>query len=196
LPSDEIVAVVLAGGESTRLGRDKAQVLVEGTALLTRAAGLAGRVCREVYISGRDPGELAPGLPWFADATPRIGPMGGIITALALLGRPVLALSCDVPFLTEELLGKLLSARADRGPGQVMTVYLHPDTGYVESLAAIYEPEALGYLRAALAEGMYKLSRAIPFEVRNHVLCGPAEAALFFNVNRPEDLARLGDFSA
>ncbi|MBF0482485.1 MAG: molybdenum cofactor guanylyltransferase [Desulfovibrionaceae bacterium] len=195
MPGDDLAAVILAGGESTRLGRDKALIAVGGVTLLARTAALAARVCREVYVSGRDPGNCLPQVAWFADATPRIGPMGGIMTALTVLARPVLALPCDLPLLTEPVLARLISRRDRRAKDAVMTVYLHPETGYIESLAAIYEPAALGYLRGAAAMGMYKLSRAIPEEARNHVPCRPGEAAVFFNVNRPEDLDRLDDDS-
>lgn len=195
MPRADVAAVILAGGESRRLGRDKAMIAVEGVPLLARTAALAGRVCLDVYVSGRDPGACLPGVPWFADATPRIGPMGGIMTALTILSRPILALSCDLPFLPENVLADLLVARDHGRRGAVMTVYLHPKSGFIESLAAIYEPGALEYLRVAAEKGMYKLSRAIPENVRTHIPCPDAQAAVFFNVNRPEDLDRLGDCS-
>jgi len=194
LPRADVAAVILAGGESTRLGRDKAMIEIAGVPLLARTVALAGRLCSEVYVSGRDPGACLPGVPWFADATGRIGPMGGIMTALTILSRPILVLSCDLPLMTEEVLSQLLTFRDKNRKSSVMTVYLHPLTGYIESLAAIYEPESLGYLRAAAARGSYKLSLAIPEQVRNHIPCGD-DPEVFFNVNRPEDLDRLGDVS-
>jgi molybdopterin-guanine dinucleotide biosynthesis protein A len=195
LPREDVTAVILAGGESIRMGRDKAMIAIDGVPLLARTAALAGRVCAEVYVSGRDPGACLPGVPWFADATERIGPMGGIMTALTVLSCPILVLSCDLPFMTEKILAKLITARDQRHEDAVMTVYRHSQTGYIESLAAIYEPAALAYLRVAFEKESYKLSRAIPEGVRHHIPCRDDEAAVFFNVNRPEDLDRLGDCS-
>ena len=195
MPRQDVTAVILAGGESRRLGRDKAMLAIDGVPLLARTAALAGRICAEVCVSGRDPGDCLPGIPWFPDKTLRIGPMGGILTALTVLSRPVLVLSCDLPLLTEKILVNLLSARDQRHKDAVMTVYRHPKTGYIESLAAIYEPAALAYLRVAVEKGSYKLSRAIPESARHHILCGDSDAAVFFNVNRPEDLDRLGERS-
>jgi len=198
LPREDLAAVILAGGESTRLGIDKAMIATGGVTLLARTAKLAALLCRDVYVSGRDPGACLPGVPWFADATGhagRIGPMGGIMTALTVLSRPILVLSCDLPFMRQNILERLMTARDQRRSEAVMTVYRHLGTGYIESLAAIYEPAALEYLSVAVAKRSYKLSSAIPEGARQHLACGDDDAAVFFNVNRPEDLDRLGDCS-
>ena len=50
--------IILAGGQSRRLGRDKVALRLSGQSLLARTAGLLGKLCPEVYVSGRDPAEL------------------------------------------------------------------------------------------------------------------------------------------
>lgn len=192
--------MLLAGGKSTRLGRDKVLERVEGQTLLARSLGLLRQVCRQVVVSGRDPSILAGesalvrATPWLPDDQPGRGPMGGIATCLRARGPrggPVLALACDLPFLDRETLDRLVWERAHRAPGTVMTTYFQPATGYIESLVAIYEPEALPLLEAAMADGGYKLSRAVPPALRHHIPYDPEAAQVFFNINFPADLALL-----
>lgn len=189
--------MVLAGGKSTRLGRDKVVEFVDGRPLLARMTALAGQVCRSVVISGRNPASLEEFPPevrrlgWVADEGPGSGPIRGIATCLRRLGGPMLALACDLPLLDTDTLERLLDAHAQRPPHAVMTTFLQPTTGYIEALVSVYEADALPLLEAAAAAGMFKLSRAIPFELRHHIPYAPEEAHVFFNINYPADLAML-----
>lgn len=182
------VAVVLAGGKSRRLGTDKAAVLLDGKAMLLRTAELAGRFCPVVAVSGRDPSALTPGLPWFVDETPGLGPIGGIITALERYRTPCLVLSCDLPHLDEPTIERLLAAWREKPAYALMTTFLQVETGFIEALVSVYEPEAAGLLRSACQEGCRKLSRAVPPWFRHHVHYSLREAQVFFNVNTPADL--------
>ncbi len=194
--------MVLAGGKSTRLGHDKVVAHIDGRPLLERTLELARPYCRDVVISGRDPGRLdgfAPDIrqtAWLPDAIKGCGPIGGIMTCLEELRGPVLALACDLPMLDAATLDRLLHAWRRRPKGAVMTTFLQPDTGYIESLVSIYEPEALPMLRASLDRGCYKLSKAIPFARRHHIPYTAEEAHVFFNINYPADLAVLMRMSA
>jgi molybdopterin-guanine dinucleotide biosynthesis protein A len=188
--SQRIVGVVLAGGASKRLGSDKAALDVGGDTLLGRTVELLRGLTAEVAVSGRDPAPLQVDAPWFPDALEGIGPMGGIMAALDRFKAPCFAVSCDLPFLSRDVLALLLWAREDRGPKQFMTTFHDPVTGYVESLVAIYEPEALPLLVNAAALGQYKLSAALPPEHRVHAPYPENRARVFMNINRPEDLER------
>ena len=181
--------LVLAGGKSSRLGRDKVTVPVSGVSLLSRTAHLAKRFCGEVYVSGRDPGPMQVSFPWLADDVPGMGPMGGILTGLDKLGSTLLVLACDLPMLNETTLDRLLDAHLRRPPSAVMTTFRQVETGYIESLVAVYEPGAAPYLRQSGRSGLYKLSRAVPEAVRHHVDYSQAESSVFFNINYPADLA-------
>src|SRR5262245_29800782 len=95
----QVTGYVLAGGASRRLGRDKALLpwpVAQGLTLLDHMTGLLQTVCQPVRVVGRNP------LP---DATPGIGPIGGLQTALhnsQTLNNIVVAV--DLPFLTSEFL--------------------------------------------------------------------------------------------
>lgn len=185
------VGIILAGGRSRRLGQDKAVIEISGRTLLVRGVKLLSKCCEEVYISGRDPEAFGLDLPWFPDDHPGLGPMGGIVTSLDRVGRACLVISCDLPLLNLSTLGRLLAAWAERPAGTVMTTFLQMDTGYIESLVAVYDPEALPHLLLAARAGQCKLSVALPPALRWHIPYASSETSVFFNINYPEDLARL-----
>lgn len=183
--------MVLAGGKSRRLGRDKAAVELDGCPMLARMVSLARRFCPRVAVSGRDPSPLVTGVPWFLDEEPGLGPIGGIVTALERYATPCLVLSCDLPLLDEETLERLMAAWRNKPQAAVMTTFLQPSTGFIEALVSVYEPQAAPILRGAKEKGCRKLSRAIPPELRHHVPYAMDEAGAFFNVNTPADLEQI-----
>jgi len=189
--NDGLAGLVLAGGKSTRLGMDKVGLPFSGETLLSRTVGLARERCRDVYVSGRDPAGLEFDCPWIADEVAGIGPMGGILTGLRQIGRPLLVLACDMPLLDGAVLSCLVKERAARPQNAVMTTFRQIETGFIESLVAIYEPEAAPFLNLARESGVYQLSRAIPKEMVHHLDYGQSEASVFFNINYPADLAVL-----
>jgi molybdopterin-guanine dinucleotide biosynthesis protein A len=191
------VGVILAGGLSRRLGRDKAAVVLGGRNLLARTVDLVGRLTPEVLVIGRDPAPQGlTGVDWQLDDSPGLGPAGGIATALRLTARPCLVLSCDLPLMNEATLARLLAARAERGPAALLTTFFQPHTGYIEALVAVYEPGALPVLSHALAAGRKKLSAIFPPHLRCHIPYGPDEAQVFFNINHPADLSLARQLTA
>ena len=131
--------VILAGGRSSRMGRDKALLPLQGTTLLDRLLGIAQGLGWEVAVAGR-PG----GLP---DARANAGPLAGIASGLAWAGGPVIMLAVDLPLITAADLAWL--AEAEAGPdGTVLTV-----EGRIEPLCARWHPALLPAVLAALAGG-------------------------------------------
>lgn len=184
-------AVILAGGKSLRLGQDKAALDVDGKPLLARMVELAERCCANVCVSGRDPAPFGIQVPWCADQTQGLGPIGGIMTALERFATPCLVLSCDLPFLNGSTLRRLLEAWRTKPPHAAMTTFEQAETGFIEALVAVYEPSALPILRTAAANGCFKLSRAIPRELRHCVIYTAEENHPFFNLNTPCELETL-----
>lgn len=186
----ELSAVVLAGGKSSRLGRDKTRVCLQGQTLVQRMVGLSREFCPDTHVVGQrvDP-EL--GTSWMLDKIPGIGPMGGIITALESLQRPCLVLACDLPCLKPGILSRLIQHWSQSGRQKCMTTYRQEGTGYIEALVAIYEPSCLELLLASYQQGCYKLTRAIPEQFRLHIPYGPEEKPCFFNINYPYELEKV-----
>lgn len=190
----QVAGIVLAGGKSSRLGRDKARIKLDGQDMLCRSAALLRTMVGEVWIMGRDPSTHGLDLPWLPDDIPGKGPVGGILTALRHIGRPCLVTSCDLPFLDEATLRTLLKHRNSvqqepRPP--LMTTFGQLETGYIEALVAVYEPACLPKLETAVAQGRHKLSDIIPRAFRAEIPYSRDDAMVFFNVNRPADLAVL-----
>jgi len=183
-----ITGVVLAGGLSSRLGSDKAalQLHCEGKALdlLARSADLLQHVCGKAIVVGRQ----ADGHECYLDALPGNGPVGGIATALQITKTACLVLSCDLPFMEEALLERLLHAHEMRPAGTLSTAYRQQETGHVESLVAIYEAKALPLFERALRQKKLKISRIISLKQQHFLSYSTEEALPFFNINYPADL--------
>ncbi len=186
-----MIGLVLAGGKSSRLGQDKTRVVHEGQTLLTRTAALLERHVDQVFVSSRQ--DIDTGGPWpvILDETERIGPAGGIITALRKLGGPILVLACDLPFMEDGVIKRLMAARQSRPHHCVLTAWQLKDSGFIENLVAIYEQESLPLLEEGVGRGLFKLSRLIPAELRHTVTYTEDERDIFFNVNYPADLDQL-----
>ncbi len=185
------LGLILAGGKSSRMGRDKAWLSFFGQPMFARVASVVRNVVGELFVAGRDPAPFGVAAPWLPDVLPGQGPAGGVLTALEATGRPCLTVSCDLPFLDEPTLERLLAAWRARPAGALMTAYRISDTGYVESLVAVYDPAGAPVLRRCLALGQRRLSAIFPEELRCHVDYDKSDrnvARAFFNVNSPPDL--------
>lgn len=108
VPGMEVLGVILAGGGSTRMGRDKALVDVAGRPLVGWVAGALAAVTPEVIVIGRHEG--IAGLTALPDDHPaRRGPLAGLATALRRAGgRPVLLVAVDQPWVRIQTLAALL----------------------------------------------------------------------------------------
>jgi molybdenum cofactor guanylyltransferase len=103
-----LAAIILAGGRSQRMGRDKAAILWAGRSAVERLAGLARAAGAErVVVSGGD-----HGLPFVRDPTPFGGPVGGLLAAAEQLANAerLLVLAVDAPTVLRDDLRPLLSA--------------------------------------------------------------------------------------
>lgn len=104
-PSESVAAILLSGGASSRLGQDKTQLIVDGTTLAVRTAGLLQRVVGTAVEVG--PG--VSGLPATLEDPPREGPLAAIAAGGDWLRErgnngDALVIACDLPRLTEQLL--------------------------------------------------------------------------------------------
>ncbi len=191
-----MIGVATAGGRSSRLGLDKTRLRLYGETgpdLLERTLDLLAACTDEAVISCRADAPILPcgrTCRLVPDAVPHAGPLGALYSCLRALGGPLLVLACDLPFMEEAVVRRLLSAREHRPADRCMTVFRERETGRLQPLVAVYEPECLPLLEAALASGERRLRRAVPEARRLHLDYGRNEAHAFFNINTPEDLHR------
>jgi len=185
-----ISGFVLAGGESRRMGRPKDQLVVGGEKMLDRQIRLLRAVSRSVVVLG--PAERLARLdaPVISDEKPRLGPLGGIYTALNMTRTEYnLFLGCDLPFITAQFLrflcDKALASEADVTVPESPRRQLHPT-------CAIYRRRARSAVRASLESGDFRVRAFFP-RVECLVLPWPEIAhrgfhpRIFDNMNTPAD---------
>jgi molybdenum cofactor guanylyltransferase len=187
---------VLAGGGSTRFGRDKALARFDGVPLLVRIAEMARGVVGEagVIASPEKYAEVGGALRFVEDRWPGEGPLGGIVTALQYTAETTpdcewnLILSCDMPFLTKEWLGFLV----ERSAASEADVVLPHSAHGPEPLCACYRTNAGPALKSVFETGVRKVTQALK-HLRCEVLDESAwkrfdsDATLFWNMNTAAD---------
>ncbi len=180
----EATALILAGGDSRRMGRDKALLRLGGRTLLERVVERIRPHVREVLVSARDPSRYAfLGLRGVADSVADAGPLVGIRDGLRAAAWPrVLVLACDVPTLDVPFLLSLLDDLddADAAVPQAPPHVLQPTTA---AYARSFLPHADRVLDAGGRSVLDALATA-----RVRVRPVPAPGALW-NLNTPEDVA-------
>ncbi|PKB81466.1 MAG: hypothetical protein BZY88_06500 [SAR202 cluster bacterium Io17-Chloro-G9] len=186
-------AIVLAGGMSRRLGRDKAVEPIGGQPLILRVSDLLGPLADElmVVVANADRGDSLP-----LDARHRLvldqypggGSLGGIFSGLSECTHQwAIAVACDMPFLHHGLIKHMLSLRD--GVDAVVPVV----DGRPEPTHAIYSKACLPYIEERLNAGDLKISNFFG-QVRVRFLEEPEVSQWdpslrsFFNINTPEDL--------
>lgn len=183
-----IHGLILAGGSSTRMQRDKAALPYGGKSQLDRAYELASRHVNPVFVSIRahqveDPARARRSL--IVDAVPGEGPIVGIRSALAAHPSAAwLIIACDLPYLTDAVLKHLLS---ERDPDANATAYRSTHDGLPEPLCAIWEPKAGPALADYQAQGG-KCPRKFLLRHAARII-EPIEQHALDNVNTPEEYA-------
>jgi len=150
--------LVMAGGESRRMGTDKALLTrPDGATWLEHAAGLLGAVCEAVWVSARSD-QLLPapaGVEIIVDGYQDLGPAAGLLSAWDRFpDRPWLVLATDMPWVHSDLLRLLVRARDSQATA---TGFRHSD-GFAEPLCAVWEPRARPLLQRRVAGGDASLS--------------------------------------
>ncbi len=181
---------VLAGGDSRRMGRAKAELVLGGETMLERQIRVLRAVCRSVAVIGIP--QSVPGLnvPAWSDEIPGRGPAGGIYTALLHARTEFnLILGCDLPFVDARFL-RFLAQRALDEAAEV-TVPEARDFR-IQPVCAVYRRRALAVVRSSLNVGSNK-TQDLAFRLRPRVLSWREIARAGFpprilaNMNTPED---------
>jgi molybdopterin-guanine dinucleotide biosynthesis protein A len=183
----DVTAFILAGGKSTRMGTDKAFVMLEGRTLLARMLELARSVCADVRIVG-DPAKFGEFAPVVEDLFPGCGPLGGIHAALRSSQTELnLMLAVDMPFVSTAFLAFLIGRARDSKA--TVTVARTPE-GW-QPLCAVYRRAFADSAENALRAGRYKID-ALFENTKTQVIekeelhAAGFSAELFRNLNTPE----------
>lgn len=186
----DLTAFILAGGKSTRMGSDKAFVMLDGRTLLARALELARSVTGEVRIVG-DPAKFSKFAAVVEDIFPNCGALAGIHAAL--LSSPTelnLILAVDVPFVSPALLQYMLE-RARNSASATVTV-AHSG-GNWQPLCAIYRRNFAEAAEQSLRTSHYKIDKLFAATSTQKIPEEELKAAgfppeMFRNLNTREEL--------
>jgi len=186
----DCTAIILAGGESKRMGQDKASLVLDGLPLLQRVVNIAQPLFAEVILSVRQPRQDIA-LPQVCDDPAHIGPLAGLAAGLQRSRTSwVFAAACDMPFISSALIEYLARQRADC---QAVVPMVH---GHPQPLAAFYAASCLPAVLACLnGNGKHSLRALLEdLQVRYVSEAGMLEAdpqlRSFFDLDTPQDLAR------
>jgi molybdopterin-guanine dinucleotide biosynthesis protein A len=193
-PFQRLPLLVLAGGHSRRMGRDKATIRWEGRPLLLRVIERLAPLSESVVVSARPDQDLPPGdYLRVDDRRPGEGPLAGLAEGLRVAGREnarrsVLVSACDYPFADPALYRALLDAATDA------SAVVPRVAGRSHPLAAVWRADAAAACERCLARGERRVRAALEaLDAREIDMDGredfDAERALL-NVNDPGALER------
>jgi molybdopterin-guanine dinucleotide biosynthesis protein A len=182
-----IVGLILAGGRSSRFGREKALAILDGRPFIAHVLEVLASGCAQVAVNAKADSLAAAfatenALPCLSDALgDPDGPLSGVkagLTWAAAVGADVLATApCDTPFLPRDMVDVL----AKTGGAAVA----HTSDG-LQPLCALWPVSALAHVTAALSSGTHPAIKHV-LTTLNAVEIGFEDASLFDNLNTPAD---------
>jgi molybdopterin-guanine dinucleotide biosynthesis protein A len=179
-------ALILAGGQSRRMGRDKATIeRPDGTRQLDHLVSIALAVGTEVIVSTNTPEIVPAGIEVLPDRHPGDGPLGALASFHARYPeQTVLLIGCDHFLLEGATLRKLLDEHQPTNPA---TAFPNRIDQRPEPLCAIYSPEVLAHAQPSLEAGEFCARHFL--EAQPPVIIQPADPVALDNANSPADLA-------
>ncbi|MDP2722983.1 MAG: molybdenum cofactor guanylyltransferase [Bacteroidales bacterium] len=188
--NSELTGIVLSGGKSRRMGKEKGLCHFRGKALITYAIDTLKPLCRTLIISANDKIDQYELLDYrvISDEIPDAGPIGGLYSCLRQSQSAInLVISCDTPFVTIEVYQELLKYSHD----YQAVVPIH-ENGFIEPLTACYHLSCISVVQQQLTAGNFKmmdlLEKLNTKYVRIESAIEGSKASLFHNLNSPEDL--------
>ena len=185
--------VIQAGGESRRMGQDKALLPFLGQPLIERILKRISGLADEILVTTNNPGAFQfLGVPLYPDLAPDRGALGGLYTALRAASHPLVGVvACDMPFLNPDLLAfereKLMETKAD--------VVIPETSSGLEPFHAVYRRSTcLEPVKSALDAGKWRVD-AWFYQIKLLALTSEEmrrydpHLVSFWNVNTPEDLS-------
>ena len=185
----DCTAIIMAGGDSRRMGTDKASLLLDGQTLLQSVITIMQQVFPQVIVSVRQP-RAGIDLPQVCDEQPDGGPLAGLAASLGQITTPwAFAVACDMPFVVPEVV-ELLAGYRSQHQAVVPVVHGHP-----QPLAAFYAASCLAPLHVSLAARQNSLRGVLKqLDVRYvdeaEMLEADPQLRSFFDLDTPHDVAQ------
>jgi molybdopterin-guanine dinucleotide biosynthesis protein A len=195
-----LTVAIQAGGESRRMGRDKALIPFLGKPLIERVLRRVAPLADEVLVTTNRPESYAfLGLPLFSDLAPGRGALGGLLTALSAARHELVAVvACDMPFVS----AALLEAERDLLADTALDAAIPQTDGGTEPFHAVYRrATCLPAILEAIQAEKWRVDAWFPqarlhFLTSEEVLRYDPDQLAFWNVNTPEDLLQAEQLAA
>ncbi len=178
--------IILAGGKSSRMGKDKAFIFFKNKMLIKYSIDLAQTFCGSILISANSGVYSQFGYQVVKDEVMGCGPIGGIYSTLKQSeSNWNLVVSCDMPLVSQELVDQLISNTRDYDC--IIPLY----DRFIEPLVGLYHKSCLGKMESLVQQGIYKMNYLI-----DQLNCNKVDVTgllaknpdLFLNVNTPGDI--------
>ncbi len=190
----DVTGIILAGGKSTRYGRNKAFVDIDGLSLIERVIRVMDSIFQHLILITNTPDEYAYlGLPMHEDLIKGLGPIGGIYTGLSKITDDAgFFVACDMPFLNKELIQYMIESRG------LFDVVVPRVSGMVEALHALYRRGCLPTVKRQIDSRQYQTLRIFDkvstrYVEEDEIRSLDPDLRSFININRPQELRRLED---
>jgi len=199
--------IVLAGGQSRRMGADKAFVTLDGQQLIERVMGALRQVCGEIIVVSSDTRPYAMlRARMVLDSIPSFGAIAGLHAALQAMDTDLgVAVAVDMPLLSAPLLRAMVEAAAgwDAVIPAVASETARPDTARgrakdlgIHPLHAVYRRSCVAAIRAAIERDDRRLNAFLPavrvrYFAAEEIRAYDPELHSLVNVNTPEELRGL-----
>ncbi|MFN8357446.1 MAG: molybdenum cofactor guanylyltransferase [Spirosomataceae bacterium] len=187
-PTPPLYGLVLAGGQSIRMGEDKGLITYHGKPQREHLVDLLTPFCVEVFVSlnaQQDSSKQTSSI--LLDEFPELGPLGGIWSAMRRYPTEAwLVVACDVPLLSQLGVQHLAESR---DASCYATVYYHADDGQIEPLISIWEPACYAHVQQAIEAKAYSPKHLLNQLIIKKIL--PPHEDELWNVNDPESQQKI-----
>lgn len=186
-PTKKMLGLILAGGQSKRMGEDKGLVLYKGKPLISYPIDLLKQLCQNIVISANNESYEKLGYPVLQDKIKGIGPLGGMYSAFVKYSpTSIFVLPCDVPEMGIDFAKKLINL------GNSYDISVASFRGRIEPLIGIYQDSVLNAIEQQIKYKNYKIQNLIK-RCNSHVYETSSDTSfngqkLFKNVNYPNDV--------
>jgi len=185
----DITGVILAGGKSSRFGRNKALVEFQGIRLIERVVRTLRPIFRHLILITNTPHEYGYiGLPAYEDLVKGIGPLGGIYTGLKVISNETgFFVACDMPFLNSELINHTIKIR------EGFDAVIPRINWKVEALHALYSRKCLSAIKEMIDSKEYQIIKFfnkinVRYIEEEEIRLIDPKLRSFYNINRPDEL--------
>lgn len=188
---DSVTAVIMAGGKSSRMGENKAFLIIEGIPLIERIRELLSKIFSKIILSTATQNAYPQlQLPEVVDRYAETGPLGGITSVLESGLSPIFCVGCDMPFLNQKLI-EFQCNIADCCDAVIPVWNNHPQV-----LHGLYRKNLLPAFHNGLKEEQYKLidcleEAEVCYLLENEIRRYDPEGLSFHNINTPDDFKSL-----